>query len=121
MKRILVLTLVLFFTAGYCAEEQAEKNTWDFGKVKEGQVFKHEFILKNDSDKALAIKGVNTSCGCTASQVKKKVLKPQESTSLEVTFNSKGYSGPVKQFVYVNTDDVDKPVIRFIIKAEVMR
>ena len=122
MKRTLIfVVLALFFSAGYCAEEQNDNSTWDFGKVKEGVVLKHEFALKNDTGKTLIIKSVSTSCGCTVSQVKKKILKPQESTSIEVSFDSKGYSGAVKQFIYVNTDDIDKPVIRFIIKAEVIK
>lgn len=121
MKGILVFVLAMFFTCGYCAEEKKDKYTWDFGKVKEGKVYKHDFLLENDTGKPLNIKSVNTSCGCTVSQIKKKSLKPQESTTLEVSFNSKGYSGAVKQFIYVNTDDVDKPVIRFIIKAEVAK
>jgi hypothetical protein len=45
---------------------------FDFGKVKQGEVLKHTFSLKNDSTKnVLNIKNVHTSCGCTASEVKK--------------------------------------------------
>jgi uncharacterized cupredoxin-like copper-binding protein len=99
--------------------KQAEENTWDFGQVKEGEVLKHEFILKNDLRITMNITRVDTSCGCTASKVKKKVLAPGESTTLEVNFNSKGRSGPTQQFVYVQTDNLDKPVIRFKIKADV--
>lgn len=121
MKRILIFTLVLFFTAGYCAEEQLDNNIWDFEKVREGEILKHGFTLKNETGKTLTIKSVSTSCGCTVSQVKKKILKPKETTSIEVSFDPKGYSGPVKQFIYVNTDDIDKPVVRFIIKAEVLK
>ncbi|MDD2927776.1 MAG: DUF1573 domain-containing protein [Candidatus Omnitrophica bacterium] len=121
MKRILGLLIVVFFLhAGYCAD-QPDPYAWDFGKVKPGEVVAHSFILKNGSPKALRITGVNTSCGCTVSEVKKKILLPGESTPVEIKFNSKGYSGAVQQFTYVNTDDVDKPVIRFIIKADVVK
>ncbi|PIP21290.1 MAG: hypothetical protein COX40_00180 [Candidatus Omnitrophica bacterium CG23_combo_of_CG06-09_8_20_14_all_40_11] len=93
--------------------------SWDFGQVKEGEVLKHIFVLKNESEATLTIKDVNTSCGCTASKVEKKILLPGQSATIEVRFNSKGYSGPVQQYVYVHTDSLDKPVLRFIIKAEV--
>jgi hypothetical protein len=102
-------------------EEALDSYAWDFGQVKEGQVLKHVFTFKNESTKTLKIKDINTSCGCTVSQAKKMVLLPQETTTIEVKFDSKGYSGPVKQYVYVHTDDLDNPVIRFIIKAQVVK
>ncbi|MBI4706300.1 MAG: DUF1573 domain-containing protein [Candidatus Omnitrophica bacterium] len=94
---------------------------WDFGKMKEGETAKHEFVLKNESGKILNVKEVNTSCGCTVSSVQKKQLAPQESTLIDVTFNSKGYSGLITQYIYVNTDNIKEPVIRFMIKAEVVK
>ncbi len=92
---------------------------WDFGKVKEDAILFHAFELENDRAKPLRIKDISTSCGCTASAVKKRDLKPQERSRVEVTFTAKGYSGPVRQYVYVATDDVDNPVLRYIIKADV--
>ncbi|MBI4982357.1 MAG: DUF1573 domain-containing protein [Candidatus Omnitrophica bacterium] len=94
---------------------------WDFGKMKEGETAKHEFILKNETGKILNIKEVNTSCGCTVSSVQKKQLAPGESTVIDVSFNSKGYSGLITQYIYVNTDNINEPVIRFMIKAEVIK
>jgi len=96
-------------------------NEWDFGRVKAGAVVKHDFTFKNETSGILKITGINTSCGCTASQAEKKSLAPGESTVINVAFNSKGYSGAVKQFVYVNTDNDRLPVIRFIVKAEVIK
>ena len=116
------LAVFVFFlhTVSY-GEETIDPYTWDFGLVREGQIVKHAFSLQNEPDKTLTIKDVHTSCGCTASEIKKKALSPGESTEIGVSFNSKGYSGEVKQFIYVNTDDIDNPVIRFIIKAEVVK
>lgn len=95
--------------------------SWDFGEVKQGAVLTHDFVFKNESNSVLTIKDVNTSCGCTLSEIKKKVLQPNESTVIGVKFNSKGYSGPVTQFIYVNTDSLDKPIVRYIIKANVVK
>lgn len=121
MKRAMGLLIFVFFLqAGYCAD-QPDPYTWDFGRVKHGEVAAHSFTLKNNSKKALKITAVNTSCGCTVSGVKKKILLPGESTPVEIKFNSKGYSGDIQQFTYVNTDDIDNPVIRFIIKAHVVK
>lgn len=96
-----------------------DEYTWDFGDVKKGDVLKHNFVFKNDTGKPLNIKDVNTSCGCTVSNVEKKALLAGESTNIEVKFNSAKYSGAVTQFIYLNTDNLDNPVVKYIIKANV--
>ncbi len=102
-------------------DAEEDPNTWDFGRIPQGEVVKHDFMLKNESEVVLNIGEINTSCGCTVSQVRKKTLLPQEEAAIEVKFKSKGYTGPVKQFVYVHTDNLDKSIIKYIIKAEVVR
>ncbi|MDD5595350.1 MAG: DUF1573 domain-containing protein [Candidatus Omnitrophica bacterium] len=102
--------------------QQAEDPfSWDFGKIQQGSVAIHEFQLKNESGKTLKINDVTASCGCTVPKIKEKVLSPGQATAIEVKFNSKGYSGQVQQHIYVNTDNLDNPVIRFIIKADVIK
>ncbi len=102
-------------------QENNDPYLWDFGKVKEGLLVEHEFVFKNESKLILNIKDINTSCGCTISEVKKKKLLPGESTLISVKFNSKEYSGQVTQYIYMNTDSLDNPIIRYIIKANVVK
>jgi len=130
----------LLVKAGYCAtqirqapgdrsekaaspEEKKEANPyeWDFGQVKPGVVIKHDFILKNQSNDILEITNIHTSCGCTVSESAKKSLMPLESTKITVSFDSKGYSGEIKQFVYVHTDNADLAIVKFTIKAQVIK
>jgi len=120
MRKALFLALFLFLSwAAYA--QTIDPYTWDFGRVKENKVVEHKFILKNESARVLNIKEVNSSCGCTVSQADKKKLLPGESAVIKVRFNSRKYSGPVQQYVYVHTDAIDNPVVRFIIKAEVVK
>jgi hypothetical protein len=108
--------------AGYCAEEnKSDPYLWDFGQVKEGEILKHDFVFKNQTSDILEITNIHSSCGCTVSQAEKKFLSPQQSTLIKVTFNSKGYSGLVNQFVYVHTDNSDMGIIKFTIKAQVVK
>ncbi len=123
MARVLLLLwLVLAWQTG-CFSQPPEdaSQTWDFGFIKTGEVVTHSFTIENTSKKTLTILDVNTSCGCTASAIKKKALEPGEATAVEVKFNSKGYSGKTVQFVYVHTDDPGRQVIRFTIKAEAVQ
>jgi hypothetical protein len=117
---------VLFTTGKNKAQEKKnadrpynDKYAWDFGRVKKDQVVKHSFMLGNGSQKTITIKNINTSCGCTASKIDKTVLAPGETTKLEVQLKTKGYKGEVRQYVYVHTDNLDNPILRFIIKAYV--
>lgn len=96
-----------------------EARVWDFGVIKEGEVKNHEFDFKNEGSTPLKILDVGSSCGCTISEIKKKLLAPGESTKLNVKFNSKTYKGKINQFVFVTTDDENNPVVKFVIKAEV--
>lgn len=136
MERFYFLILALILTLSGCGTAQkgeksasespaqniqVDQNLWDFGQIKQGQLLKHEFILRNESSETLNLKDATTSCGCTVLEFKKKVLLPAESTTIEVKFDSKDYLGPIQQFVYVNTDSKDNPVFRFIIKAYVTK
>jgi hypothetical protein len=101
-------------------ESAAQPDMWDFGAVSAGSVLKHEFVIVNTAAKDLVIKDTTTSCGCTVSEIKKKRLLPGESTTVSIKLDTKGYTGDVQQFVYVNTDSIDKPIIRFTVKAKVL-
>ena len=126
MRKRIILFLLVFpmFQFAYGESEKtvtSDPNEWDFGKIKQGVVVKHDFQFENITSNVLKITGINTSCGCTVSQTAKKSLLPGESTAINVSFNSKGYAGQIKQFIYVNTDNADLPVVRFVIKAEVLK
>lgn len=123
-KKILPAAMVLFFCLinGCVAQSQSgDLYLWDFGQVKEGEVLKHNFTITNDSETPLNIKGTNVSCGCTVAKIDKKILAPAESAQIAVEFHSKGYTGAVEQFVYVDTDSLDNPVLKLIIKADVVK
>lgn len=121
MRKIISLLLLsfIFLQFAYAEDKITDPHEWDFGKVQQGAVLKHDFIFRNMTADTINITGINTSCGCAVSQSDKKSLKPGESTMINVSFNSKGYLGQVSQFVYVNTDNANLPVVKFTIKAEV--
>jgi len=128
-SKFILLIFVFYFLSGCDSLNQPvitpqlevkDPCAWDFGHVKEGVVLKHNFILKNESSNTLNIKDINTSCGCTVSGVEKKTLLPGENTLLKVQFDTRGYSGHIEQYIYVHADSPDNPIIRFVIKADIM-
>ncbi len=108
-------------TAEQKKQDSLDPYAWDFGRIREGEILEHAFTLKNDTQKTLNIKSVNTSCGCAVSEIKNKIILPGESTLIVVRFDTKRYSGATQQFIYVHTDNLDKPILKFIIKAEVVK
>lgn len=122
LRRVFLLTVfIIFLQLPWVKAQPTQDTTWDFGRIEQGEVAKHVFVYKNDSRVDLNIKDTNASCGCTVSKVDKQKLRPGEEANLEVAFNSRGYSGEVRQFVYMNTDSRDNPVVKFTIKADVKK
>jgi hypothetical protein len=134
MKRaffFLMVMMAFVLRPCYCQQLNETKSTdnasikdpfsWDFGQVKEGSILKHNFVFRNETGNNLNIVSVDTSCGCTNSEVKKKHLAPGENTLIEVKFDTKGYWGTTQQFTYINTDALDNSVIKYIITAEVIK
>ncbi|TBR18134.1 DUF1573 domain-containing protein [bacterium] len=126
---MLLALSVLFFWIS-CSHAQDKVNSsleaqddpryvWDSGKVSKSEILEHTFILPNDSRYTLKIKNVQTSCSCTTAEIKNKILRQGENIELKVKVKLKGYKGEVKQYIFVYTDSLDNPILRFIIKAEV--
>ncbi len=70
-----------------------EKETHDFGKIKQGDIVNYEFKFTNTGKSPLIITGAQASCGCTTPEWPKEPIKPGENGSIKVTFNSKGKMG----------------------------
>ena len=110
LSLFLVQSVVIGQTVG--AQVSSPENRFDFGDIQEGQVVSHSFEIFNSGDEDLIINKVKASCGCTAAQPEKDILKSGESTKIKVKFNSSRRSGKQKKYVYVfSNDKVVKSII----------
>ncbi len=80
----------------------------DFGTIRQGEVVSYTFSFSNSGTAPLIIRHVIAGCGCTKSKVSKDVLKPGEKATLEVVFNSKGWSGSQYKTVTLRTNDANR-------------
>jgi hypothetical protein len=96
-----------------------ENNTHDFGRIKKGESVTTEFVITNTGNGELNIRQTRASCGCTASKPKKSNLKPGESSTIKVTFNSAGRSGVQNKTIFVFTNDPSNPTQKLLIKGTV--
>jgi len=94
---------------------------FNFGKIKEGEVVEHAFVLNNEGKSDLIIRKVRASCGCTAVEPEEKIIKPGKSTKIIVKFNSKGRVGRQFKTVNVITNDPNAQEITLRITGEVSK
>ena len=77
---------------------------FDFGTIKEGETNEHVFKFKNTGKSDLIIRKINSTCGCTVANTKKKVIKPGTEGSIKVVFNSTGKGGDNNRIITVTTN-----------------
>jgi hypothetical protein len=97
------------------------EDTHDFGQMIQGDAVSHTFPFENRGKADLEIKKVRPSCGCTAGELNKKILKPGEKGEIKITFNSDRFHGPQKKSVKLETNAVRAPVSVITFTALVRR
>ncbi len=67
--------------------------SFDFDTIMQDDKVEHTFRLVNSGDKNLIITRAFGSCGCTVPEYPKDPVKPGDTASIHVTFNSAGKKG----------------------------
>ncbi len=78
-----------------------DTSQFDFGKINEGDVVNHSFNFKNTGTANLIITDVRASCGCTSPSWPKEIIKPGNSNTIIVKYNSDGRKGKFNKGVTV--------------------
>lgn len=91
----------------------------NFGRVESGEKVACFFSYENAGTGNLVINSVSASCGCTVPKYNKKPLAPGENGTLEVVFNTAGYSGLQTKSITVHSN-AEQPVVLIRIMAEVV-
>jgi hypothetical protein len=120
----LILLVSLFMVgssifAGNGPQIHLPDDTWDFGRVEQGQSLDHVFTFKNTGNAPLLIEKVRTTCGCTAALVSDKKLEPGEKGELKVTLNTRGFEGRITKYVYLESNDKKNPRTQLKISADI--
>lgn len=88
---------------------ETPEETWDFGSIKQGDVVKHIFIIKNTGTDTLKISNTQASCGCTTTMVDNKEIPPGGEGKLQATFNSAGKMNHIVKTIYIYSNDITTP------------
>ena len=78
-----------------------EEESFDFGKIKEGDIVQHKFAFTNVGKSPLQILNIGVQCGCTVAQKPESAIGVGQKDSIVVQFNSAGKVGVNKKAVTV--------------------
>ncbi len=128
VKDLNVIATIEEYFAPLSPEELAEApklavsdKVHDFGKIEKDAVVTTEFTLTNEGKTSLNIRQTASNCGCTTTELPVMDLKPGASTTMKVTFDSKGRRGRQYKTVTIFSNDPANPTQVLSIRAEVPR
>ncbi len=99
---------------------KVENPAHDFGEIGPGASDKCEYKFKNVGTATLKIDRIQSTCGCTVPQLKKKIYEPGESGVIKLTFKAPTVKGKVKKHLYIVSNDPKKPRFELEVKAKVV-
>lgn len=120
------LILILVFLFLFCSNIKKKPNlslskyTIDFN-VKNRDSIYHDYLIVSNVGKAeLNIENIQVGCGCTNAVISKRIISPNDTALLTITYNSRGKKGFQEEFVIIeaNTDSIIH-LIR--VKAEIVK
>lgn len=79
--------------------------TKDFGRIKNGETVRHDFVFTNTGTATLQITDVKPGCGCTSAGSWDKTVEPGNTGKIPLQFNSSGFSGPISKSTTVTCND----------------
>jgi len=98
-----------------------EKTHHDFGRAPYNQKMSYSYKVANSGNAPLRIIEIRPSCGCTYTVMGQSILKPGESSFIEVRFDPAGMQGNVNKFLEVISNDPVNPNIQLTFEASVTR
>ena len=96
--------VVLAVSAVAGPQLQIQEATFDFGRVSQNRVLKHDFWLKSSGDDTLKVLRLWPGCGCTQMPLEDSTLAPGDSVPLTIVFNTGRFVGPVHKTPEISTN-----------------
>lgn len=123
----LVFTAVFAMNSSYAQEPQVavagaeiefEKETHDYGTIKQNGNGVYEFKFKNTGTQPLMISNAKGSCGCTVPEWPREPIAPGESGVIKVKYDTKRV-GPFSKSVTLQSNATTSPTKTIRIKGTV--
>lgn len=91
--------------------------TLDFGTLEQGEIREAQVAIHNDGTATLAIQKIESDCGCTVAQAPDSLIAPGGVTQLQITFQTRSFSGSVIKNIFLTTNDPASPRATLTLKA----
>ena len=93
---------------------------YNFGVLQNGEVGKHQFVVKNEGTADLSISVEETSCKCTAANLGQEIVKPGDSAVIDVTWKTADFIGEYTQKVLLQTNDPDMMMVELEVRGKIV-
>lgn len=93
----------------------------DFADTEPGSSNTCRFDFSNEGQGVLNITKIQSTCGCTVPELKKKTYLPGESGTINVTYRAGTHSGAASKHLYVLSNDTSNPKAKLTVKANVVQ
>ena len=122
LHKLVILFLIIFSFTFIGLSQELELLTpqmMDLGIITQDSIINSVIQFKNSGQLPLKIMRVQTSCGCTAAELNQMEYQPGETGEIEVTFNSKGFSGVVRKYVTIYLEEGTPSSSRIVLQANI--
>jgi hypothetical protein len=113
-KFALILSFLFVATIALQAQPQSgpeitfDKEVHDYGNLKQGADASYEFRFTNTGKEPLIVSQAKGSCGCTVPSWPKEPIKPGQSATIKVKYDS-NRPGPINKSVTITSNAVTEP------------
>ncbi len=94
-----------------------EELVYDFGIAGPEEKIKHTFRFRNSGNSVLKIYRYDTSCGCLASLLSRKVIPPGGTGEIRVTFHTRRFEGKQEKTITLYSNDPERPKLRLVVRG----
>lgn len=129
MFRYLKVTLFIFLALSFSLRALGEsriklsQSSFDLGKIAEGKVYEHSFLIENLDTKDLTIRLPKATCGCVKILEPKGnlLLRPAQKAIVKFSYDSTGLKGKAgTKYIFIETDELISERVTIPIDAEVI-
>jgi len=107
-------------TSPAAARISVEPEAFDFGKALQNKVLHKDFVIRNIGTEDLVIDRVSTTCGCTVAEGYAKLVKPGQSTTMDVQLQTRNYNGRVERKILVRSNDTTRDPMELKVQVTVV-
>lgn len=120
MNKILITAIFIFGFHGLQAQQKTVaansrynflQSEYDFGKIAQGRPVTFDFKWVNTGKDAVQIRDVQAACGCTTPEWVKDPVKPGDTATIKVGYNSAA-EGAFDKIVTVYLNNNEQKVLR---------